>query len=119
MWPKALFSVLTALLILAVCVPAVAWDGRVPNVVDPDEHPWGGDGYNGGGGGNDGHVPVGVLPSINNSTFFSRLALQQAWRTVSQYLVRSVTDVAAPHDAVIPAAIRPSAVTDTRRTARY
>ncbi len=117
MWPKALVSVLTVLLIVAVCAPAVAWDGRAPNLADPDEHPWGGDGYH--DGGDDGHSPVGGLPSINNMTFFSRLAIQQIWQTVRQSLVKSVTDVTAPHDAVIPAAIKPSAVTDTRRTARY
>lgn len=111
---------LAIILVVIAGIPAVANDGRIPPVIDPslDEHPWGGDQIHPGGDGQ-GPSPVGGLPIIGNSNFFSRLALSYIWTTVTQQLLTSTHDNAAvSNPAPCGTSIRRSTIQPTTREAR-
>lgn len=83
---------LVTVIVMVIGMPAVANDGKIPPIIDPslDEHPWGGDQIHPGG---DGHGPLqtGIFPIIVNCSFFSRLAVNMTWATVTQTLLTSAT----------------------------
>lgn len=112
---------LAAVFLLAVGMPAVANDGRIPNVIDPgDEHPWGGDQIHDGDGGGDGKGPLqtGTHPAIGNFNFFSRLALAYTWRTVSQRLLGSNSTAITTQPATVSVSVRRLPTQPTTRETR-
>lgn len=111
---------LAIILVVIAGIPAVANNGRIPPIIDPalSEHPWGGDQIHPGGDGQ-GPLPTGGHPSIGNLNFFSRLALTYVWTTVTQQLLTSTHNNAAPSNpAPCGTSVRRSTTQSTTREAR-
>ncbi len=116
---KMMVLALAAVFLLVVGTPAVANDGRIPNVIDPgDEHPWGGDQIHEGDGDGMGPLQTVVHPIIGNFNFFSRLALAYTWRTVSQRLLGSGTTAAATQPVTMSVSVRRLPTQPTTRQTR-
>lgn len=111
---------LATILIVVVGMPAVANDGKIPPIIDPNlhEHPWGGDQVNPGGDGQ-GPLPGGFYPVIGNLNFFHHLALSYTWTTVKQNLLTSThTTKTTSSPAPSGTSVRRSPVQSTTRETR-
>lgn len=87
MLSKLLITVMTAIILVVVCFPASAHNGRISNVVDDpvvDEQPWGGDSHYGGS-----ELTQFSYPDIGKfqgTYFFIKLTLNHGWLSVRDYI---------------------------------
>ena len=93
MWSKLPILVATAVFLIAVCIPVTANDGRVVNLVDDqyDEHPWGGDHYNG----DDPSTWSSNVPDVTGdwgNYYFTVVAMDYYWISIRNLIGNVFTD---------------------------
>lgn len=105
MLSKLLITVMTAIILVVVCFPVQAHNGRVSIWIDPpesDEQPWGGDSQNSGS-----DLPQFTAPDpgiYQGTFFFIKWTLDYGWFTISGFVqddlsgneTKNVTTTAVP-----------------------